>query len=573
MYFNTLLAFTIVTLLVSLAYFYMFSKHQERFMKFWGMAWVVYSVSLLCLILFIHTNSAYLLEIRKIIDMLNILLLLLGVLAFMHIHIPTYWYRFSLYMVILAGVCTIYRVDLLSFYLPISVFQMAITIVIIYNILRYWTIPPLEKIIAMTVFLIWGAGKSLFSMLELSYTPVFNLYITEVILSNILNFCILTIYIQYSRKEVSLREHLYQTVVENASDAIFYYKLLPYEAFEYVSPSITPLTGYSPAMFYQNPRLYVDLVKPTYLDEVEDVFHGNIQQPAGNIFEIVKKDGSSFWGEINSSIIRGSDDHPVAVEGILRDITEMKSSQLAQIEAKQSRDLLLSYISHELRTPVTSIAGYLTAMSDGILSDPKEQKEAMDIITSKTLLLKKLIDDLDQLSKLETHQFSFDFMTFTAKEVTDFLLHEHQIELREQDTQIQYSPLDMNDCWIIADLERINQVFTNLISNALKYSSEKPCLQLAFFINTDCEVYVASVTNHSNGIKEKDLSHVFDRFYRGAGNGTSGRGLGLTISKEIIQSHNGELTVKSSKDNLTTFTFTIPLFKEVHHDTGKDFNH
>ena len=238
-----------------------------------------------------------------------------------------------------------YRFDLLSYYLPISAFQTATSIVICYNIARYWGIAPIEKYISIVVFLLWGVTKALLSILELYYTPIYNLYITEIILSNILNFCILTIYVQYTRKEAGLTEHLYQTVVENASDAIFYYRLTPYHAFEYVTPSVETVTGYAPAKFYEEPRLYVHLVDAKYVDAITDIFSGQFLDEQGQIVEIVKKDGATFWGEIKASIIRGSNGKPTAVEGILRDITAMKSAQLEQIQAKQARDLLLSYIS------------------------------------------------------------------------------------------------------------------------------------------------------------------------------------------------------------------------------------
>ena len=179
MYFSILLAFALVTLAISFTYFYMFSRRQERFMKFWGFSWVAYSFSLLFLIIFINTGSDFLLEIRKVVDMFNILLLLFGVFAFMHVAIPTYWYRFSLYMILLAGICMIYRLDLLSYYLPISLFQIATAMVICYNVARYWSVASVEKYVATVVFFMWGVAKALLSIMELYYTPIFNLYIRK----------------------------------------------------------------------------------------------------------------------------------------------------------------------------------------------------------------------------------------------------------------------------------------------------------------------------------------------------------------------------------------------------------
>ena len=112
--------FAALTLVVSTLYFYMFSRNKEKFMQFWGFSWIAYSCSLLCLLCYLNTHSDVFLELRKVIDMFNLIFLLFGSYSFMHVRIPDYWYRFSLYLILLALLCVVYDLDLLSFYLPIS---------------------------------------------------------------------------------------------------------------------------------------------------------------------------------------------------------------------------------------------------------------------------------------------------------------------------------------------------------------------------------------------------------------------------------------------------------------------
>ena len=105
--------FAVLTLLVSTLYFYMFSRNKEKFMQFWGFSWIAYSCSLLCLLCYLNFPSDIFLQLRKVIDMFNLILLLFGSYSFMHVRIPAYWYRFSLYLLLLTAICMIYGFDLL----------------------------------------------------------------------------------------------------------------------------------------------------------------------------------------------------------------------------------------------------------------------------------------------------------------------------------------------------------------------------------------------------------------------------------------------------------------------------
>lgn len=568
MVFTWLLVFSLLTFIISIMYFYMFTRKQELFMQYWGFSWVAYSCSLLCLLLYFSQPIETLLEVRKIIDMFNLLLLLFGTYSFMHVKIPAYWYRFSLYMVLLAGICIIYRFDLLSFYLPISLYQIIITLFICYNVFMKWHIPKGERIIGALVFLIWGLGKSLLSIVEIFITLEYNLYIMEILLSNIVNFCILTIYIVYSRQESNLVDSLYKTVVENSRDAFFYYKIHPYRAFRYVSPSIKDVTGFSPTSFNSNPKFYLDMVPDNQVDKIEEIFNPKCPYKEIHTLELYKADGEKYWAEFNCTLIYDNQ-VPIAVLGTIRDVTDLKTAEMANLEATKGRNMLLSYISHELRTPITSIAGYLTAINDGTMSSDEDRIEAMDIITTKTLTLKKLVDELDQLTKIETQQFSFNFEAFTAAEATEMMLSFSVNDAKSAGFTVKtfYDCDILKKHWIIIDSDRILQVFSNLINNAIKYSSTVKALQLSFEIDDNEENFVVAVKDSGIGIKDQYISHIFDRFYRADakdGNKTTieGRGLGLTLSREIILAHQGEIFAESTFGLGSTFTFIIPIYKE-----------
>ncbi len=568
MNFGWLIIFALFTFAASTLYFYLFSRKQEKFMQYWGISWLAYSCSLLCLLCYFNYPNELFLELRKVIDMFNLLLLLFGSYSFMHIKIPTYWYRFSLYLLLLAIICVIYNFELLSFYLPISIYQLIITIFICYNIWKRWNIILSERIIALIIFLFWGISKSIISIIEVFTNITQNFYITEILLSNIVNFCILVIYIVHTQKENNLANDLYKTIVKNSKDAIFYYKLYPYEAFEYISPSIKDITGFAPTAFYENPKLFLNLTDERHSEEMLEIFSSKHPCKDTAVIEMYNKDGKPFWGEFTCTMINDSKNSPIAIEGTFRDITRIKSVELEQINATKSRNNLLSYISHELRTPITSIAGFLTALNDGTMSSDEEKKEAMDIITTKALTLKKLIDDLDQLTKLETHQFTFNFMSYTTGDVTEMLINGSLSDAKSAgfNVSMDYDINTLNKYWIVIDYDRINQVFSNLVSNAIKYSNKEKNLIFKFKIDEAEENFLVSVEDTGIGIKDENIPHIFDRFFRAKDNNKTsaeGRGLGLTLCKDIMLAHQGDIFAESIYGYGSTFIFIIPLYKEV----------
>ncbi|QOX63318.1 PAS domain S-box protein [Anoxybacterium hadale] len=562
---SLIFTFIILTLLMSFVYFYMFARSQERYIRYWGLCWVAYSLSLLLLILSINKNIPELLEIRKIFDLANILFLLFGAYAFMHTQIPTYWYRFSLYLTMWLLLGVYYDFDHLSIYLPMSMYQTIVTAMISFIVYKYWSIPPFEKGLSISVFILWGAGKAVLSIFETFYQDLSTLYLTEIIFSNILNFSIFIIYLQKTKDEVKMADRLYRIIAENATDVIFYYALKPQPVFTYVSPSVETLTGYTPEEFYQNPRFYFEIVSPDHFDEVRSIFDGSLSPNRENIFLINHKNDSVFWGEFNISVIR-KEGIPIAVEGIIRDVTRMKNAEIQLKSAKQSRDLLLSYISHELKTPITAILGYINALNDGTISDPDEKTSAMEIISSKALLLEHLIADLFQLSKLESNQFSFNFMHLSALDFSRQMIEQHLLDMKSAEIK----PLIHTDIPalqgknIIADPKRIDQVFSNIIYNAIKYTKPKDKIKITFGTDPFARNYIVTITDSGAGIPKEDLPYIFDRFFKAHTPTRSGiqlgSGLGLTISKEIINAHKGSISVKSHPGKGSTFTFSIPLY-------------
>jgi len=562
-----IMAFVVLTLLMSITYFYMFAKSRERFIQFWALSWLAYSGSLFLLILSYNFGSEVPLELRKLLDLLNITFLLFGAYSFMHIRIPSYWSRFALYLFIWVLIGIYYNFDVLSVYLPVFAYQIIATSVLCTIVFKYWNVPFPEKGLSITIFMIWGFGKAIISIYEAYFYDISSLYQFEIIFSNILNFCIFVIYLYRTKDSMVFTERFYRIIAENATDVIFYYELLPNPSFRYITPSVEKVTGYTPEDFYSNPTFYRELAVPEEIDALSAFFNGNKQGEEQKVFKIQSKDGALIWIEINGDVLYEGG-AAAAVKGIMRDITKVKEDEETLLSSKRSRDLLLSYVSHELKTPVTAILGYINGLKDGTFKSEEETNAALDVIFTKSLVLQRLIQDLVQLSKLEAKQFSFEMTQISALELCENLISAHTLDIQASgfklETSVDTTLLDKVE--LIVDTKRMEQVTSNIIFNALKYSKKNGIIKITCFLDRHFKNLVVEIADDGPGIPPEDLPYIFERFYRGSvpalQNEDLGSGLGLTLSKEIVQAFNGDIWVQNAKGGGSIFTFTLPVFKD-----------
>jgi signal transduction histidine kinase len=215
---------------------------------------------------------------------------------------------------------------------------------------------------------------------------------------------------------------------------------------------------------------------------------------------------------------------------------------------------MIADIAHELRTPLATIQGNLEALQDGVYPFTAERLEALH---TKVLLLNRLIADLQKLSLAEAGELSLD------REVTDLapLLSSLQEQIQPQ-FAAQGVTLDLHvsgPLGVEIDRQRIEEVLLNLLSNALRYTERGGRVTLSAMPHGK-EVHV-SVADTGPGISEADLPRVFDRFYRGdrsRSRASGGVGLGLAISKRLVELHGGKIWAESAIGQGATFTFSLP---------------
>lgn len=218
------------------------------------------------------------------------------------------------------------------------------------------------------------------------------------------------------------------------------------------------------------------------------------------------------------------------------------------------RKRLTSDVAHELRTPLTTLQSHLEAMLDGIW---EVSRERLISIKEEILRLTKLVGDLEELAKYERENLKLEKTEFDIKKLLQKSLQNFETELKIKNMK---ASIKGNALPIFADKDKINQVFINIFSNAIKYSSDNG--QIETELNNNENWLEISIKDTGIGISSEDLPHIFERFYRADQSRnriTGGAGIGLSIVKAIVDAHNGKIEVKSEQNKGTEFKIFLPL--------------
>jgi two-component system, OmpR family, phosphate regulon sensor histidine kinase PhoR len=252
-----------------------------------------------------------------------------------------------------------------------------------------------------------------------------------------------------------------------------------------------------------------------------------------------------------------------ALDKVNQEVIEWSENKKKEIEelkkmAKYRREFL-GNVSHELKTPIFNIQGYVLTLLDGGLDDPTINKEYL-LRTEKSInRMIAIVEDLETISHLESSELMlnvsrFDIISLT-REVIEFL----EIKSKKRNKAIFFGGNYDKPVYVSADKERIRQVFINLIDNSIKYGNPENGKTKISFFDMD-ENVLAEITDNGNGIDSADLPRVFERFYRtdkGRSREQGGTGLGLAIVKHIIEAHDQTINVRSTIGVGTTFAFTV----------------
>ncbi|MFA5259675.1 MAG: ATP-binding protein, partial [Candidatus Omnitrophota bacterium] len=235
---------------------------------------------------------------------------------------------------------------------------------------------------------------------------------------------------------------------------------------------------------------------------------------------------------------------------VIHDITEIKRLETMR------RDFVAN-VSHELKTPLTTIKGFVETLLGGALEDRQNNRNFLKIIQSHAERLHILVNDLLSLSHLESKELVFRLGRNNLRQLADTALTDAQPQWQKKHLTVKNEL--PSDLFVVADQEKLSQVFSNLIDNAIKFSRENG--QLTVSCQDSISQVKVFVEDTGIGIPQKDLSRIFERFYRvdkARSRQLGGTGLGLSIVKHIIEKHQGSVGVESIEDFGSKFWFTLP---------------
>lgn len=239
------------------------------------------------------------------------------------------------------------------------------------------------------------------------------------------------------------------------------------------------------------------------------------------------------------------------------------NEDLARLET--SRRHLLSNISHDLGTPMTLIQGYVEALIDRVVVGTEQQDKYLKLILSRILGLNRLITDLFQLSKLEARQIDFYMQELTIAQVITYFSERYVVEVHNAGLQFEFRSTSTNapelpSRVLMIDVNRMDQVFTNLVHNAIKHTSTGGLIQMLLQENE--HDLMLKIQDTGSGIEQDDLPYVFDRFYKkdkSRNSAAGGSGLGLAIAKEIVEFHGGSIWAESLPGQGAQICLMLPL--------------
>ena len=243
----------------------------------------------------------------------------------------------------------------------------------------------------------------------------------------------------------------------------------------------------------------------------------------------------------------------------------LKASQHEKISSDSENKELIRNISHDLKTPITSVKGYVEGIMDGVADTPEKMERYIRTIYNKTNEMDRLINELTYYSKINTNRLPY---TFTKLSINDYFAdcaEELQLDLEGQGVKFTYNNMLSKNEVVIADAEQLTRVVHNIVNNSVKYM-DKPEKKIELRI-LDAEDFIqVEIEDNGRGIDKKDLTRVFDRFYRTDASRNStrgGSGIGLSIVRKILEDHGGKVWAGSELGVGTTITFVLRKYQEV----------
>jgi len=310
-------------------------------------------------------------------------------------------------------------------------------------------------------------------------------------------------------------------------------------------------------------RTLIESLRNAQLDELSELAFGS-DEPVERTVTLYRE--RPVFVQVHATPLRGeSTSRPTGSVLVMNDITRLK-------HLEDLRRDFVANVSHELKTPITSIKGFVETLLDGASGDAATVERFLQIILNHTNRLHLIIEDLLSLSRLEQNDQRVALQRFPLQPIIDQTLEICGPRASEKRIELSFATTGDGHAWGIPNL--IEQALVNLVDNAIKYSPEGSIVRIDI-AKTDRRL-VIRVIDHGQGIRAQDLPRIFERFYRtdkARSRELGGTGLGLAIVKHIVRAHRGEVTVDSTLGQGSTFVVELPQDQLTSAPSGQDTDH
>jgi len=373
-------------------------------------------------------------------------------------------------------------------------------------------------------------------------------------------------------KALAESEEKYRNITENIDDSMWTAELVDERLKQvFYTAAIKKITGYEGKEFINNPKLWIKIIHP---DDKKEVIRGlqriykDAAKTSGEVeYRIVNKSGNIVWVKNKLNIIRNDEGKIERIYGLVSDVTLSKQSEekikKSTEELKslnESKDRFISIVSHDLRSPFSSILGF----TDLLLTEPdlpkEKQNQYINFIQESAKNMLSLVNSLLDWTRLQTGRIEFIAEKLNASGIIEKAFQ--MLTGAAMKKNIELVNEVSKELSVHADSNLLLQVFNNLISNAIKFTNEGGKITTSAKPLVDKKQIEFSVSDTGIGIKEEDIGKLFTVATKHTTTGTAGEkgsGLGLSLCKEIVEKHGGEISVESKYGYGTTFKFTIPV--------------
>ncbi|MFO7447278.1 MAG: PAS domain S-box protein [Ignavibacteriaceae bacterium] len=375
-----------------------------------------------------------------------------------------------------------------------------------------------------------------------------------------------------SQQAIRESEERYRNITENIDDFLYTYERIGmgFRPTFYTS-SVEKVTGYTQTDFLSDSKLALKIVHPDDFTivkkKLKTLMRSRIQLSEEFEFRIINKHGNIVWVRNKINLSRSSEGKPLRIYGLVSDITlrkkaeeELSKSTDNLVKLNETKDKFISIISHDLRTPFTSILGFTDLLlSDEGLSE-EEKKQYVKFIRESSNSMLALVNSLLDWTRLQTGRIRFEPEKTDIRGIVENSINSMSGAAFQKNIQIDCELED--ELPVFVDKNLITQVFNNLISNAIKFTKQGGNIIINAVPSARIRFYEFSVKDNGVGIKSENLGNLFrveTKFTSEGTAGEKGSGLGLSLVREIIEKHGGEIWVESEYGIGTEFKFLLPV--------------